>query len=95
MTDFTQRDSGLVVPKEKPPLPSQPLRGWGALEIQNESDRKMFRKAFTEMLNSACCQVSGIEIEPSGKRTCKIRQDLIAHIASMLLGDDFTWEELC
>lgn len=89
MTDFTERDSGLVVPKEQS---AKPPRNWGALEVQCPEVRAELQVMFQRMLAAGYCKDWGMTADPQGSH---VRKELVLLLAHLFLGDDFTYEELC
>ena len=81
--DVTERDSGLIVPYQKP----APHRVYGALEIVNEQMRADTRKALQGLWNAAGLRDGGGGIMPN-RDIDESRRDLVIYVEEQLLGKD-------
>ena len=83
-----ETDSGTVVPVQKRSIPD---RQFGVLELQDEDERDTASKALNTLLNiwSVRSRFPGEAAQP------KARRALILLTATQLLGDDWSYEELC
>lgn len=87
--ELIEQPSGLLIPK---PTPKEPPREWGPLEVTDEVSRKVLQAFFQRILNATCCRDWGAMVD--GKETARARKDLLLTTAKLLLGSDFTYDEL-
>lgn len=85
--EFEQRESGFVVPKEKP----KPERKYGLLEFQHEDNRESAREALQRLFLLTACR--GIEVPDRKRAVQESRRRLVESLAVELLGEDVEfWE---
>lgn len=86
--EFTQRASGLAVPKEKP---QKPRRVYGASELQDEDRREEARQALNYLWDAMeLSNVSRIVLNDKPNMYRK----LYDYVGTVLLGDDVPEREI-
>ena len=85
MTDFTKRDSGLVVPVDKP---DKPARQYGALEIRDEAQRTKAKEAMAILWRAMDLHQQGSQIKLPNDLCLADRERLWRYLGQTLLGDE-------
>ncbi len=87
---FEERKDGLLLPQAPPQKPGRECK---ALEITHDEDRREVHDLLEKLLNAGPMRVGGIMLYP--REAVLARRDLVLFVARQLLGDDFSWGELC
>lgn len=83
--------TGMVYP-DNIAIKAEPPRKYGALEIHDEKDRQIARRAFQSMVTSHICYTSSI----NGPETINAaRMQMVTDLAKLFLGDDIEFEVWC
>lgn len=85
--ELERRQSGLIVPQEKPAKKSRNL---GALELTFDENREIVKSALGKIVG--CLNKERIFAYRDAE---KIRRQLFDTLADALLGPDAGWEETC
>lgn len=91
MAEFNQKESGLIVPVEKPPH-AVPLPRYGPIEIQDASDRQKASEALKQLWYAAGLHRRG-GIPLPGSECRDIRYTAWELLAKILLGDEAPYGE--
>lgn len=83
--EMEQRKSGIVVPKEKPPLPK---RQYGLLEVQDEESRAKTRVALNLLWDALELGSVSTGINTIAKSAGQAHLKTYDFFAEMLLGED-------
>ena len=89
MSEYIKSKSGLVYPK---PKPEKPPRKYGALEIEDEEQRKKATRSFNTLLNLPHVR-GGLLCKDPDKG--EVLSKLIHNLAEIMLGNDWGCEILC
>lgn len=95
--ELHERQSGLLVPAEKPAPPQQPRRYYGPLECQDEEQRKEIEKAMTALWNALGLRYGGGGIDLPGRPTRLQREawsQVYNYAGRIFLGDDIPEHEV-
>jgi len=91
MTDFEQSESGLIVPKQKPPEPSPPTKLPGI--FQCEDDRRAIRASLQDIVHRAH-KLSFGAFNHRGRWDEDHVYHCVSALAHELLGPDIEFEQL-
>lgn len=89
---FEQKDSGLILPKDKP-KPEPPKRRYGVLEIRDKDKRELAAKALSMLWDALDLTRGGSPIAP-GADSYHARWNLYQFVGQMLLGKDCPEKEV-
>ena len=89
--EIEQRESGLIVPKEKPAAPTVPKRYYGPLEIRDESRRELVKQSLMGLWNAIGLSnpPGGISLPGESAAAYEARKMAYFNIGKMLLGEKY------